>query len=88
MKIIAHRGGKIGKENSLETLTIAARMDTYAVECDIRRTKDGVYVIYHDDNLSRLAGYDATVSGAIFAPVLLATLYIIIGVLTSFAMAV
>ena len=67
MKIIAHRGGKIGKENSLETLTIAARMDTYAVECDIRRTKDGVYVIYHDDNLSRLAGYDATVSGVTYS---------------------
>ena len=62
MKIIAHRGGKIGKENSLETLIAAAQKDVFAVECDIRKTKDGVYVIYHDNNLSRLAGYDATVS--------------------------
>ncbi len=62
MKIIAHRGGKSGKENSLETLISAARKDVFAVECDIRKTKDKVYVIYHDNNLSRLAGYDATVS--------------------------
>lgn len=66
MKIIAHRGGKIGKENSLETLKEAARMGVDAVECDIRTTKDGTYVIYHDENLSRLAGKDATVSSVTF----------------------
>ena len=66
MKIIAHRGGKIGKEKSLETLKAAARMGVDAVECDIRKTKDGTYVIYHDDNLSRLAGENATVSGVTF----------------------
>ena len=31
------------------------------VECDIRRTKDGVLVIYHDPSLERLAGYPVTV---------------------------
>ncbi len=62
MKIIAHRGGNLGKENSLETMLLAANMGADAVECDIRKTKDGVYVIYHDENLSRLAGTEATVS--------------------------
>lgn len=62
MKIIAHRGGKIGKENSVDAFKTAARMGVDAVECDIRKTKDGVYVIYHDGNLSRLAGEDANIS--------------------------
>lgn len=67
MKLIAHRGGSFGKENSLETMIGAAQMGADMVECDIRRTADGVYVIYHDESLSRLAGTDATVSGASFA---------------------
>ena len=62
MKIIAHRGGKIGKENSLEALKAAACMGVDAVECDIRRTKDGTYVIYHDDNLCRLVGKNVMLS--------------------------
>ena len=66
MKLIAHRGGKIGKENSLETLKAAARMGVDVVECDIRKTKDGTYVIYHDDNLSRLAGKNLVVSEVTF----------------------
>ncbi len=63
MKLIAHRGGSFGKENSLETMIMAAKSGADAVECDIRKTKDGVYVIYHDESLSRLAGAPATVSG-------------------------
>lgn len=56
MQLIAHRGGSFGKENSLETILSAARSGADAVECDIRKTKDGVYVIFHDDTLTRLAG--------------------------------
>lgn len=62
MKLIAHRGGSFGKENSLETMITAAKMGADAVECDIRKTKDGVYVIYHAENLGRLSGTSATVS--------------------------
>ena len=67
MKLIAHRGGSFGKENSLDTMIGAARMGADMVECDIRKTADGVYVIYHDESLSRLAGTEATVSGVTFA---------------------
>lgn len=62
MKLIAHRGGSFGKENSLKTMITAAKMGADAVECDIRKTKDGIYVIYHDENLGRLSGTSATVS--------------------------
>jgi len=56
MKLIAHRGGSLGKENSFETFLVSARMGADMVECDIRRTRDGVLVIYHDNSLERLAG--------------------------------
>ena len=67
MKLIAHRGGSFGKENSLETFIQAAKMGADAIECDIRRTKDGVLVIYHDESLGRLAGVDQKVSQTTFA---------------------
>lgn len=63
MKLIAHRGGNIGKENTVEAMLTAASMGADYVECDIRKTKDGVLVIYHDPDLSRLAGVPATVDG-------------------------
>lgn len=66
MKLIAHRGGTFGKENSLETIIASANIGADAVECDIRKTKDGVYVIYHDENLLRLAGASVTVSETTF----------------------
>ena len=66
MKLIAHRGGSFGKENSLDTMIGAARMGADMVECDIRKTADGVYVIYHDNDLSRLAGVQATVDGVTY----------------------
>lgn len=67
MKIIAHRGGMLGQENTLEAFRTAARMGADLVECDVRRTSDGVLVIYHDENLTRLAGAPATVSDTTFA---------------------
>lgn len=61
MELIAHRGGSFGKENSLETIIASAGMGADAIECDIRRLKDGEYVIFHDPDIKRLTGYDAEV---------------------------
>ena len=49
-KLIAHRGLKENaKENTLEAFTLALKNDQYAgFECDIRTTKDGVFVICHN----------------------------------------
>ena len=62
MKLIAHRGGNIGKENTVEAMVTAARMGADYVECDIRKTKDGTLVIFHDPSLSRLAGRELRVT--------------------------
>lgn len=55
MKIIAHRNETPGcPENSVESLKYSAQPGIYAVECDVRRTGDGQYVIYHDETAERL----------------------------------
>ena len=66
---IAHRGlhdfnGFLGSrdiENSIGAIVAAARKD-YAVEIDVRETKDGVPVVFHDETLSRLAGREERIS--------------------------
>ena len=63
MKIIAHRNETPGcPENSVESLEYSAQEGIFAVECDVRRTGDGVYVIYHDDTLERLTGVKLAVA--------------------------
>lgn len=57
MKIIAHRNETPGcPENSIASLEYSAQEGIYAVECDVRRTGDGQYVIYHDHSTERLTG--------------------------------
>lgn len=56
--IIAHRGGGRNSdllpesENSLGIIQIAEGLGANGVEIDVRLTKDGIPVIYHDENLN------------------------------------
>ncbi len=62
MKIIAHRNETPGcPENSIESLEYSAQPGIFAVECDVRRTGDGQYVIYHDGAVGGIAGRDGRV---------------------------
>ena len=57
VKIIAHRtGGTMASENSVEGIEQAISHGCYGCETDIQRTKDGHYVINHDDDFKRLTG--------------------------------
>lgn len=68
MKIIAHRNETPGcPENSIASLEYSAQEGIYAVECDVRRTGDGQYVIYHDETTQRLTGVDKLISEMNFA---------------------
>ena len=61
MKFIAHRGASCEKqEDTLEALHLASGLGAFAVECDPRKAKDGI-VIFHDHDLTRLAGDPARV---------------------------
>ena len=53
---VAHRGSKLGKgvENTHRAYMDGVEHKYQALETDIRVTKDGVYVISHDNTLTRL----------------------------------
>ncbi len=55
--IFAHRScGTLGFENSVEGLSLALEHGCIGGEIDIQRTKDGYYIINHDNDFARLAG--------------------------------
>ena len=62
-KYIAHRGlyGKDVPENSLRAFENAVRSGVPA-ELDVRLTKDGRIVVFHDSSLLRMCSVDAEIS--------------------------
>lgn len=58
-KIWAHRScGTLGFENSVEGLALAQEHGCIGGEIDIQRTKDGYYIINHDNDFARLFDVD------------------------------
>ena len=73
--IVAHRGGaKEFTENTIEAFQRAGKIGAVAIETDIRLTKDGVVVIYHDDNVGRVEGMPFGTKGPLVAEVTYAEL--------------
>lgn len=59
INIVAHRaGGFLEVENSIEGLKKAIEFKAAYSEIDVQRTKDGHYIINHDNTLNRLTGVD------------------------------
>jgi glycerophosphoryl diester phosphodiesterase len=55
--VIAHRGGsRESTENTIEAFQRAAKIGADGVETDLRLTRDGVVVIYHDERFGRVEG--------------------------------
>ena len=56
-KMVAHRGlSDIEPENTNASFIAAGNRSYFGIETDIHRTKDGHFVVCHDDNLKRIAG--------------------------------
>ena len=56
VQIIGHRGGGgLAPENTLSAFEIAVNLGIDAVEFDVQRTIDGHLVIFHDEDLERVA---------------------------------
>lgn len=68
VRVLAHRGlaidanGKDLDENTLPAFERAVAVGAHYVESDIQVTADGVAVLFHDDDLLRVAGIDAPIS--------------------------
>lgn len=57
MKLYAHRGShRDAVENTLEAFSFAIAEGADGVELDVRGTRDGSVVVFHDADLARLAG--------------------------------
>lgn len=63
MIIIGHRGAAgIEPENTIPAIQAAVKEGVDMIEFDVQATRDGHLIVFHDDNLSRLAGVDAKIS--------------------------
>ena len=55
--ILGHRGyRKKFSENTLLAFSKAFEFGADGIECDVQKTSDGMYVIFHDLNLERMTG--------------------------------
>lgn len=61
-KIIAHRGFRaVAPENTLPAFEEAGKNGFWGAECDIYRTKDGVWVVQHDVNTYRMMDFTKSI---------------------------
>lgn len=63
--LIAHRGGVVTPQSgecSLEAIQLAGAQGYDMVELDIRRSRDGIPVVFHDRNLQKACGHPETTS--------------------------
>lgn len=66
--VVAHRGASSKhSENSTAAFEAAIAAGASAVETDVRRTADGVFVCHHDETLQRTAGVEQAIADVSFA---------------------
>lgn len=69
-KIISHRGcAGYAPENTLEAIHTAADMGVEWVELDVKLTKDQVPILFHDEELERVADVSGTVAQMTYAEI-------------------
>ena len=62
---VGHRGARAFElENTVESFKKAIDLGANAIELDLRRSKDGIIIVCHDDNLKRLFGKEILVHKA------------------------
>lgn len=68
VQMIAHRGlSGLKMENTLPAFEEAGKRSYYGIETDVHVTKDGKFIITHDDDLKRIVGLDWEIEETTFA---------------------
>ena len=68
VKIIAHRGlSGLETENTCSAFVGAGNRTYFGIETDVHRTRDGKYIIIHDDRTGRVADQDLPVEDTDFS---------------------
>ena len=69
--IIAHRGASSkAPENTILSYETAWLQNADAIEVDLRKTKDGVFICAHDNNFNRVSGSTKNISESTFKSLL------------------
>jgi len=68
--LVAHRGGgALAPENTFAAFDRAAALGADALEIDVRLTRDGAAVVFHDEDTARLTGEPGTIEARTLAEV-------------------
>ena len=60
--MVAHRGcSGLETENTAAAFLAAGNRSYFGIETDVRKTRDGAFLLHHDNTLNRLAEQDTTV---------------------------
>ena len=63
MRMIAHTGySAVAPGNTIPAYEAAGKSDFWGAECDIQRTKDGVWILMHNDTVDDMTDGTGTVS--------------------------
>ena len=60
--IVGHRGSQWGVENTRAAFINGANAGAWGLECDIRVSGDGTFVVSHDDSYKRLGGPETKIA--------------------------
>ncbi len=67
IEVIAHRGASgYELENTLPAFQLALEQGATIIEMDVRQTKDGVPIIFHDETMKRILQIDLSVASISF----------------------
>lgn len=56
VNMIAHRGlSGLERENTFPAFVAAGNRSYFGIETDVRKTKDGKFIIIHDNNIDRVS---------------------------------
>ena len=68
---LAHRGASAyAPETTLPSFYLGLQMGATGLETDVKRTKDGVLVLFHDDTTARISAVDVNINETLYCDLL------------------